>query len=195
MELVTDYIKIVNDALPENFLNNFHKHLQLKSKEFQTGTVAGNGQAGGVVDTSIRQVGIYPLTVCDGKLEDAYYYNLFSEYLFKIVEDYVEETGNYCQVRNLLNMQVLRYEKAGHYKFHVDASAFYPRTLSIIYLINDDYEGGELEFIKATKNSQEPIRIPKKKNTLVIWPSNFMYPHRVTPVTRGVRYSMVTWLL
>ncbi len=25
------------------------------------------------------------------------------------------------------------------------------------------------------------------------FPSNFMYPHGIRPVTQGVRYSIVTW--
>ena len=29
---------------------------------------------------------------------------------------------------------------------------------------------------------------------LVMWPSNFMYPHSVSPVTKGTRYAIVSWL-
>jgi len=34
-----------------------------------------------------------------------------------------------------------------------------------------------------------------KMNTgdVVIFPSNFLYPHKVNPVTKGVRYSCVSW--
>ena len=28
---------------------------------------------------------------------------------------------------------------------------------------------------------------------LIIWPSNFMFPHRVNPVIKGTRYSIVAW--
>jgi predicted 2-oxoglutarate/Fe(II)-dependent dioxygenase YbiX len=26
-----------------------------------------------------------------------------------------------------------------------------------------------------------------------LFPSNYLYPHRITPVTQGTRYSIVTW--
>ena len=37
--------------------------------------------------------------------------------------------------------------------------------------------------------------IENKPNSLVIWPSNFIYPHRFTPVESGTRYSVVAWLM
>ena len=60
-------------------------------------------------------------------------------------------------------------------------------TLSIIGVLNDDYEGGELIMFEDTK-------IDTKKGDLIIFPSNFLYPHEITPVTKGVRYSYVSWV-
>ena len=59
--------------------------------------------------------------------------------------------------------------------------------LSIIGLLNDDYEGGELIMFEDKK-------IDIKKGDLVIFPSNFLYPHKITPVTKGVRYSYTSWV-
>ena len=58
--------------------------------------------------------------------------------------------------------------------------------LSIVGILNDDYEGGELIMFEDKK-------IDTKKGDLLIFPSNFLYPHKVTPVTKGVRYSYVSW--
>ena len=59
--------------------------------------------------------------------------------------------------------------------------------LSIIGILNDDYEGGNLIMFKDRK-------IDTKKGDLLLFPSNFLYPHEITPVTKGVRYSYVSWL-
>ena len=32
-----------------------------------------------------------------------------------------------------------------------------------------------------------------KAGDLLLFPSNFLYPHRVLPVTKGVRHSYVSW--
>ena len=37
-------------------------------------------------------------------------------------------------------------------------------------------------------------KIDTKKGDLLIFPSNFLYPHEVEPVTKGVRYSYVSWI-
>ena len=59
--------------------------------------------------------------------------------------------------------------------------------LSIIGLLNDDYEGGELIMFEDKK-------IDTTAGDILIFPSNFLYPHKVTPVSKGVRYSYVSWV-
>ena len=59
-------------------------------------------------------------------------------------------------------------------------------TLSIVGILNDDYEGGE--FIMW-----EDKEIKLKTGDLLIFPSTFLYPHKVNLVTKGTRYSFVSW--
>ena len=59
--------------------------------------------------------------------------------------------------------------------------------LSVLSSLNEDYEGGDLIFFENEK-------IDLKTGDVMIFPSNFMYPHKVTPVTKGQRYSMVNWV-
>ena len=59
--------------------------------------------------------------------------------------------------------------------------------LSIIGTFNGDYKGGELLFLPDTK-----IRL--NKGEVVIFPSNFLYPHKLLQITEGVRYSFIVWV-
>ena len=59
-------------------------------------------------------------------------------------------------------------------------------VLSIIGSLNDDYEGGEFIMFQ-----DEEIKL--KQGDLMIFPSIFLYPHRVEPVTKGVRNTFVSW--
>lgn len=59
--------------------------------------------------------------------------------------------------------------------------------LSIVGVLNDEYTGGEFEMFDDTK-------IKLKTGDLLLFPSNFLYPHRVLPVTKGVRHSYVSWV-
>ena len=54
--------------------------------------------------------------------------------------------------------------------------------------LNDDYEGAELEFPRQhVTNSSVPV------GTLLAWPSLVTHPHRSTPITKGVKYSLTIW--
>ena len=60
-------------------------------------------------------------------------------------------------------------------------------TLSLLGSLNDNYEGGDLILF-------DDFKIELEKGDLIIFPSNFLYPHRVEPVLSGVRYSYISWV-
>tara|TARA_B100000035_G_scaffold1024_1_gene867 strand:+ start:1125 stop:1664 length:540 start_codon:yes stop_codon:yes gene_type:complete len=57
--------------------------------------------------------------------------------------------------------------------------------LSYVGVFNDDYEGGDFMLCGE--------KIELKQGDVVVFPSVFMYPHEVTTVTKGTRYSWVLW--
>ena len=84
----------------------------------------------------------------------------------------------------------------GNYNWHVDRIGnFIPRKLSISVQLSDpdSYEGGDLELCDADQNDENYImRLPRARGKLLMFPS--WMPHRVTPVTSGVRHSLVGWV-
>lgn len=84
------------------------------------------------------------------------------------------------------------YENGGHYNWHTDTGP-YPyntRKISITVQLSDpdEYEGGELELMLGNKASI----MPKEKGCSILFPSYIL--HRVTPVTKGTRKSLVLWV-
>ena len=59
-------------------------------------------------------------------------------------------------------------------------------VLSFIFNFNDDYEGADLYFWEDTV-------VKLGKGDVVMFPSNFLFPHGVTEATKGIRYSGVCW--
>jgi len=59
--------------------------------------------------------------------------------------------------------------------------------LSIVGLLNDNYTGGDFIMFKNKK-------IKLSKGEILIFPSNFLYPHRVDLVKKGTRHSYVSWV-
>jgi predicted 2-oxoglutarate/Fe(II)-dependent dioxygenase YbiX len=87
----------------------------------------------------------------------------------------------------------LKYDEAGHYHAHVD-TFITPgdsecRKLTVLMFLNDDFEGGRL----FLQNSHKKIYPPQAAGTALVFPSFIL--HGVEPVTKGIRRSVVTWLV
>lgn len=82
---------------------------------------------------------------------------------------------------------LLRYKKGQFYVQHTDSFQQQQRSVSCSFLLNDDYEGGEFAFF------DREIIISGSKGSIVMFPSNFMFPHEIMPVISGTRYSIITW--
>jgi len=88
--------------------------------------------------------------------------------------------------------EFLMYDVKGKYETHVDTFhklSNETRKLTILVFLNDDFEGGKFYIA----NGHERLYPEQKKGTVLIFPS-FM-PHGVEPITKGVRYSIVTWMV
>jgi Rps23 Pro-64 3,4-dihydroxylase Tpa1-like proline 4-hydroxylase len=82
-------------------------------------------------------------------------------------------------------IDLLKYDVGGKYEIHTDQFTTVTRHLSVIINLNDDYEGGDLIFIDQREN--EIKRLKLGKGSIVFFPSNFMYPHMIEPITKGTR--------
>lgn len=60
-------------------------------------------------------------------------------------------------------------------------------TFSVVGLLNDDFEGGNFIF-------WDDYVVPLETGTVIVFPSNFLYAHRVDKVTKGFRLSLVSWV-
>ena len=85
--------------------------------------------------------------------------------------------------------ELLRYKEGQYYKQHTDSFKEEPRVVSCSFALNNDYEGGEFAFFDRSLT----VRVPK--GSAILFPSNFMYPHEILPITKGTRYSIITWFL
>lgn len=91
------------------------------------------------------------------------------------------------------HLQYTVYRAGGdHYTWHMDKGMknSSPRKLSLVLQLSDpsEYEGGDLELMV----SPEITKLEKRKGLVYAFPSWVM--HRVTPVTKGTRRTLVVWV-
>ena len=87
------------------------------------------------------------------------------------------------------SLRITKFSPNGEFfGMHPDDSFATPRTTALVYYPNDDYEGGELEFIHFG------IKIKPKAGQLFLFPAAYSYEHKIYPVTGGnYRRTLVTF--
>ena len=196
---LSKYIRFYDNVLPKNTLDKFLRICEQQNK-FQQGKIIkgkSSNEDPNTINTKVRDTLIWYLTNADFEksLTDIHWCSFWFYQIKNYIRSYFEDLKidySKCPV-TIKDIQVLKYVKQGHYVFHIDHGELVPRTLSFIFLVNEDYKGGELVF--GLPDLSKTMTIEKKSNRLIIWPSNFLYPHSVTPVTEGIRYSIVAWAL
>ena len=151
-------------------------------------------------DPKIRKTDIAFITDKDNRINDIAWY-------------YLREANkinfNY-DLKYFQPVQFARYRDGGHYDWHQDASGQNPhgeaRKLSLTFCLTDpkDYEGGELQFYYGDRE-MEDMELPdgtklpaeqikqdiRDQGSVIVFDSRDY--HRVTPCTKGTRYSIVCW--
>lgn len=123
------------------------------------------------------------------------------ENLYKFVDHYARWANHNAFGTDVNYLQDLQFTTYGetrkdHFRWHRDTFWINPhetghRKLTIVIQLSDpaDYEGGRLEL--DVENSPDP-NLLVQRGTVIVMPA-FVW-HRVTPVTKGTRHSLVGWM-
>lgn len=111
----------------------------------------------------------------------------FAQYLTELNFSWFTTWAGYSAIRfNKYSEDRLMAEHCDHIHSMFDGQIKGIPTLSFVGVLNDDYEGGEFVMWK------DKI-IELKAGSIMIFPSVFLYPHRVEPIKKGTRHSFVSW--
>lgn len=81
----------------------------------------------------------------------------------------------------------VKYEGSGtHFNIHADHGPAYNCTVSAVIYINDNYDGGELNFPRLDNLVYSP-----KVGDIAVFPSNYIYEHASLPIKSGTKYCVV----
>ena len=185
-----------------------NKLKRLGSKQWQT---AGVDIKKGTTDEE-RKTGRKPKIGVDEKtrVTDIAWTN--DQWVYDTIWPFMMEANNKASweydIKAAESSQITRYKKGGFYNFHRDGggchlvkynnptNAFmhgHVRKLSMTVLLNKSFEGGDFEFTSYTKEECTITPVEMNQGDVIVFPS--WMEHRVAPVTKGIRYSLVTWFV
>lgn len=184
---IRDYIKVFDNIVPDDLCDQILREFADDDPAWQPAKV-GNGGLNKKV-RNVDTIGIDDLSVMHANIATRHQIITgLNGVMFWIMNKYKRIVPGISFGRNS-GFELLRYREGCFYKEHTDSYDSIPRHLSISLHLNDDYEGGEFGFYN------QDLRIKAKKGSAVVFPSNFMYPHEIMPVTQGTRYSIITWII
>jgi len=139
---------------------------------------------GGKEDANIRKSNLYWM---DKTPDTSFAFERLAEVVAKVNLHYAFDLTGFAEHFQLTNYDG---EEQGMYGWHQDFGNGPNRKLSLILQLTDpaEYEGGNLEIL--TRGS--PLTIKKQRGLITLFPSYTL--HQVTPVTRGTRQTLVTWI-
>jgi len=112
--------------------------------------------------------------------------NIITSSINEAEQDYFFD--HFIEPRSHQDFKILRYIEGDHFSSHSDDGGGTFRRVSTVYYINDDYQGGEIEFTRFG------ILYKPEAKDFIIFPSSYAYTHRVLPVTGGIRYAIASWI-
>lgn len=117
--------------------------------------------------------------------------------IWNYIHDYIVnhiKHPSFCSWSGYTRIRYNRYNLGEEMRNHVDhiSSIFDGTTkgvpiITVLGALNDDYEGGKFIMFNDFE-----IKFPA--GTIMVFPSSFLFPHLVTPITKGTRYSFVSWV-
>jgi len=188
------YILIKPNIINQQGLQELLEHIKRSSAEdlsvFDAQKTNKTGETSWIVDKKIRDTQIVPAGPLFPKIE-----NLLRNAVREVINPFYQ-----IEVSSSEIPQILSYGAGGHYLPHVDGESIWvtptqekiwkkstDRDLSIVLFLNDEFEGGDFIFPELK------VRVRPEPGMMVCFPSNHHYLHGVEPVTKGKRYSIVTW--
>lgn len=112
--------------------------------------------------------------------------NIFFENFDRVEKNYMSTYGIGSEWHD--SYGILKYGEGQQFTNHIDDHPSYHRRVSTVYYLNDNYEGGEINFPRFN------ITFKPKANQMIVFPSTYVYNHSVSPVVQGERYAVVSWL-
>jgi len=180
-----DYVKIYDNFLDQDLCKTVVKELETNSwQKHEFYQVASNNYISYDDDLSVS----YSSTENGAAINKKIWFAIEQYHLKDLSFPWASSWSGYSAVRfNKYDTGTKMALHCDHIHSMFDGNRKGIPTVSVLGALNDDYEGGELIM-------WESERIHLKAGSIMLFPSNFMYPHRVDTVTKGTRYSYVSWV-
>ena len=180
---LNEYIHVYREMVNPDLCDDIVK--LTKDSDYWASAVIGSKAK---VDQSTRNCSGFDVSSC--AMDGIEPYVTIDSWLFgcatEVIQTYITSHPN-LKITKDTGYSLLRYETGQFYIQHTDSFTEEQRQVTASIILNSDYEGGEFAFF------DRQLKYKLNRGDVIVFPSNFMFPHEVMPVTSGTRYAVVTW--
>lgn len=178
------YIAVLKGFAPSSFCSDIVESY----RESDRWSWAKVGSGDGLEDFKARKVKLIRLSAEQEPEYDKKVFDIVSSAVLRYKETLESKGHGVPDIRSDEGYQLLNYQEGYYFNEHVDEGGGLSRTLTCVINLTDQHDGGNFCFFK------EQIKVKLGVGDVVIFPSSFLFPHSVSTITKGERYSIVTWL-
>lgn len=186
LDKLEDYVVVIKKAVPKKLCEKAFKELKEANWEkFLFYNYKQNNYKSLSYEKEL-ETSYYPIDSHDEIGENLWY--AIDKYVKNFNFSWFSGWNGFTKLKyNKYNRGTLMAEHCDHIHTMFDGKIKGIPTLSIIGALNDDYKGGDLIMFQNKKYCL-------KTGDVIIFPSNFLFPHKVSEITKGVRYTYVSWV-
>jgi hypothetical protein len=180
------YLRIYRNCLDKDICSDIINELELHNKWVQhVYHDAKTDSLSSINGDKELDVCIYDIKHKDIVVQSVY--NCFNYYLRDLNMSFFSSFNAFSEIRyNRYKQDCIMSEHVDHIQSIFDGQNKGVPFMSALGILNTDYEGGELIFWQNQKLEVET-------GDIIVFPSNYLYPHKILPVKDGIRYSFVSW--
>jgi predicted 2-oxoglutarate/Fe(II)-dependent dioxygenase YbiX len=186
---IKDFAKVYDNVFSKDFCDETIK--KLKNSDWTVHQFYNNvGQYVHVGDDFLQS----RLKFKEQEEIDKELWNVIYKYIMVDLSSFYEKFQWFGGWKGYTSVKFHRYTEGTNMKLHCDhihdifdGERKGVPILTVVGLLNDNFEGGDFMLWEKEK-------INLSTGSVLVFPSNFMYPHEVSYVTKGERYSFVSWV-
>ena len=187
-ENIKDYVKIFKKAISPQLCKKVIKDINNNKKHWQEHYYSDPVKKNKITRSGKYEFSITYLETANTMSVTKKLWPLLKTYIADLNFPWFNSWDGYTAIRwNIYNQKEKMQSHCDHIHTMFDGNRKGIPTLAILGVLNDNYDGGEFKMFEDTIYKL-------KTGDVIIFPSIFLYPHKVLPVKKGKRYSYVSWV-
>lgn len=187
-ENIKDYVRVFKKVIPPALCQKVIRDINKNKKNWEKHFYSDPVQKKNIFRSGENELSITYIQTNNTKLVTKKIWHIILKYIVDLKFPWFTSWEGYTEIRwNIYDQKQTMQSHCDHIHTMFDGQRKGIPTLSVLGVLNNNYTGGELEMFEDTI-------YPLKEGDVVIFPSLFLYPHKVLPVKKGKRYSYVSWV-